>query len=494
MTAYNAVPVCRGGFPYDVGGRQRVAYGADGFQPGGVGRKTSDGTGQTRSGYQSLSEGLSGKSLSEGLSGSAGWGLVGGALSESIDQADGYMDRAYRNGATFEQHQFAESRSAFVTQAQAERLRAEEGSRRLRQQHDAEMKIKSIHSRMAELEKQLFTEDETGLSKETARQHEAAESRPVAAERFVSRGQEHLAEEISSRSMVSEGIQRPNVSDSAAVRAAPRDMQPRGGQRLQDGLGEIVEAPNPNGESVGRDLMTVLKEIQRELGASTKAKLTENLQSVTNIMPEVPSRTLVAARRGGVDIDKTLQELRERAKAREELAKKFNARNGPSDADPHGADLTTAKLFQRARQLEEKQKQEEASNRIVSERSQASGEMETRATFEKAAKVAVQRSAAPPPAPTNGGEVGMSHPDRGMRDGRDLVSAPAPDKEEGKSPDAQALSNTRLGVEGKPAEEQTDARPKARGASRTPRDPTPVVSASSFKDYSDGNVSCADPN
>ena len=154
------------------------------------------------------------------------------------------------------------------------------------------MKIKSIHSRMAELEKQLFTEHETGVSKETMQQQGAEESRPVAAERFVSRKREHVAEPMSSRSMKPESIQRGTVSDSAAARAVSQEIQPRLGQSLRDGLGETLQAPNPDGESVDRDLMSVLKNIQRELGASTMAKLTENVKSVAKIIPEVPSRAL----------------------------------------------------------------------------------------------------------------------------------------------------------------------------------------------------------
>ena len=448
-------------------------YGAQGFHPGGYDRRTHDGyAGHDRSNPQSLSG---------SFSGSAGGGLVGGTLSGSIDQASARpFDRPYMNGTTFEQHQFAESRSAFVTQAQAERLRTEEGSRRLRQQEEAEMKIKSIHSRMAELEKQLFTENESGPSKQPISVQGTIEIR--SAERSVSRGGEP-EKHARSTSEMAENLQRQNPNRSAATRAAPPEIQQLS-QSLQDGQrklqGMTDHMISSDSRSVDQGLISVLKDIRRELSNSQKdrganSKTTESAASTI--------RSALTAPRS-IDIDRSLQELRERAKAREELAKKFNARHEPHNIDSGAADATTAKLFERARQLEETRQQIEASNQMVTSAStNAINDEGGKDSVPKVEKPAVQRAGAPPLAHTNG----EAQSDRNVKIGQE-ISASAIHKKARNSQKVESSVSSKVDAHGKPAQDTIDDRANARGTPRA-KDPTPVVSASSFKDYTAGNVS-----
>ena len=450
-------------------------YGAQGVHPGGYDRRTYDRyADQDRSSPQSLSG---------SFSGSAGGGLVGGTLSGSIDQAsERPFDRPYVNGTTFEQHQFAESRSAFVTQAQAERLRTEEGSRRLRQQEEAEMKIKSIHSRMAELEKQLFTENESGPSKQPIVVQGTIENR--SAQRSVSRGGEP-EKHARSTSVSAENLQRQNPNRSAATRAAPPEFQQLsqnlqdGGQRKLQGMTDHVISSDSR--SVDQGLISVLKDIRRELSNSQKDR-SANSKTAESAASTIRS-ALTAPR--SIDIDRSLQELRERAKAREELAKKFNARHESPNIDSGAADATTAKLFERARQLEETRQQIEASNQMVTSASMdAIHDEGGKDSVPRVEKPAVQRAGAPPLAHTN--EEAQS--DRNVRIGQE-VSASAIHKEARNSQKVENSISSMGDAHGKPAQDIIDDRANARGTPRASKDPTPVVSASSFKDYTAGNVS-----
>ena len=152
-------------------------------------------------------------------------------------------------------------------------------------------------------------------------------------------------------------------------------------------------------ESVDLDLMNVLNDIRKELGSSRKTAPTLSETIDAGTVQSLPDDFSGAAQKkahspilgvrrhasGAIDIEKSLQELRERAKARESLAKRYaptiqgddstvtnmtsTVTNTPSsssssaieinEASSTAAASNSAKLFERARELEKRQQQDE---------------------------------------------------------------------------------------------------------------------------------------